>query len=142
MSKTRKCRYTDEQAAMHREAVRIRKMTDEQIVSEIERIRDNAEQQAVEKLDAMIRCEVTDEFCKKYGIDLDPNESQSETLRKIYVALVYTIETLDECTKAARTEKIFRTPEAKELFMKKLTSTPGIGKATADKIRKFIEEHC
>ena len=35
MSKTRNCRYTDEERAVHAEAVRLRKMTDRQLVEEV-----------------------------------------------------------------------------------------------------------
>lgn len=37
MSKKRKCRYTPEETAIHAEAVRLRKMTDRQLVEEFHR---------------------------------------------------------------------------------------------------------
>lgn len=37
MSKRRKCRYTPEEQAIHDEAVRLRKMTDKQLVEEFHR---------------------------------------------------------------------------------------------------------
>lgn len=40
MSKTRKCRYTAEELAIHEEAVRLRKMTDKQLVEEFHRAAD------------------------------------------------------------------------------------------------------
>ncbi len=40
MSKKRKCRYTAEELAIHEEAVRLRKMTDKQLVEEFHRAAD------------------------------------------------------------------------------------------------------
>lgn len=40
MSKKRKCRYTAEEQAIHEEAVRLRKMTDRQLVEEFHRAAD------------------------------------------------------------------------------------------------------
>ena len=40
MSKKRKCRYTTEELAIHEEAVRLRKMTDKQLVEEFHRAAD------------------------------------------------------------------------------------------------------
>lgn len=40
MGKKRKCRYTEEELAIHDEAVRLRKMTDKQLVEEFHRARD------------------------------------------------------------------------------------------------------
>lgn len=40
MAKRRKCRYTAEQLAIHEEAVRLRKMTDKQLVEEFHRAAD------------------------------------------------------------------------------------------------------
>lgn len=40
MSKKRKCRYTTEELAIHEEAVRLRKMTDRQLVEEFHRAAD------------------------------------------------------------------------------------------------------
>lgn len=40
MSKKRKCRYTAEEQAIHEEAVRLRKMTDKQLVEEFHRAAD------------------------------------------------------------------------------------------------------
>lgn len=40
MSKKRKCRYTVEELAIHEEAVRLRKMTDRQLVEEFHRAAD------------------------------------------------------------------------------------------------------
>ena len=40
MAKKRKCRYTAEELAIHEEAVRLRKMTDRQLVEEFHRSRD------------------------------------------------------------------------------------------------------
>lgn len=37
MAKKRKCRYTPEELALHEEAVRLRKMTDKQLVEEFHR---------------------------------------------------------------------------------------------------------
>lgn len=37
MSKKRKCRYTPEEAALHKEASRLRRMTDKQLVEEFHR---------------------------------------------------------------------------------------------------------
>lgn len=37
MSKKRKCRYTPEEAALHKEAARLRRMTDKQLVEEFHR---------------------------------------------------------------------------------------------------------
>ena len=43
MSKKRKCRYTQEEAAIHEEAVRLRKMTDQQLVEAFRKERESAE---------------------------------------------------------------------------------------------------
>lgn len=40
MAKKRKCRYTTEELAIHEEAVRLRKMTDRQLVEEFHRAAD------------------------------------------------------------------------------------------------------
>lgn len=40
MAKKRKCRYTAEELAIHEEAVRLRKMTDKQLVAEFHRAAD------------------------------------------------------------------------------------------------------
>ncbi|MCD7891584.1 MAG: hypothetical protein LUG26_07565 [Ruminococcus sp.] len=40
MSKKRKCRYTQEELAIHKEAVRLRNMTDSQLVAEFHRAAD------------------------------------------------------------------------------------------------------
>lgn len=40
MSKKRKCRYTPEETALHKEAVRLRNMTDKQLVEEFHRAAD------------------------------------------------------------------------------------------------------
>lgn len=40
MAKKRKCRYTTEELAIHEEAVRLRKMTDKQLVEEFHRAAD------------------------------------------------------------------------------------------------------
>ena len=40
MGKKRKCRYTTEELAIHEEAVRLRKMTDKQLVQEFHRAAD------------------------------------------------------------------------------------------------------
>ena len=40
MSKKRKCRYTPEEQALHKEAVRLRNMTDRQLVEEFHRAAD------------------------------------------------------------------------------------------------------
>ena len=40
MSKKRKCRYTPEELALHKEAVRLRNMTDKQLVEEFHRAAD------------------------------------------------------------------------------------------------------
>lgn len=40
MAKKRKCRYTAEELAIHEEAVRLRKMTDKQLVEEFHRAAD------------------------------------------------------------------------------------------------------
>ena len=37
MSKKRKCRFTPEETALHREAIRLRKMSDKQLVEEFHR---------------------------------------------------------------------------------------------------------
>ena len=40
MSRKRKCRYTPEELALHKEAVRLRNMTDKQLVEEFHRAAD------------------------------------------------------------------------------------------------------
>lgn len=42
MSKTRNCRYTEGEKALHNEAVRVRKMTDQQLTDHMRHIRDEA----------------------------------------------------------------------------------------------------
>lgn len=49
MAKKRKCRYTAEELAIHEEAVRLRKMTDRQLVTEFHRA---AEQETAKNVSA------------------------------------------------------------------------------------------
>lgn len=74
MAKKRKCRYTAEEQAIHEEAVRLRKMTDKQLVEEFHRA-----------ADAEIAVRVPEE-AQGEPEEADPNENTSQ-LEKLLNAL-------------------------------------------------------
>lgn len=74
MSKKRKCRYTAEELAIHEEAVRLRKMTDKQLVEAFHRAADTE-----------IAVRVPD-VAQDEPEEADPNENTSE-VQKLLSAL-------------------------------------------------------
>lgn len=74
MSKKRKCRYTAEELAIHEEAVRLRKMTDKQLVEEFHRAADT---------EVAVRVPDVAQNCEK---EADPNENTS-AVEKLLSAL-------------------------------------------------------
>jgi hypothetical protein len=75
MSKRRKCRYSAEELAVHEEAVRLRKLTDKQLVEEFRRVAEAAEM--------AVR---VPEAAQAASGEADPNENTS-TVQKLISAL-------------------------------------------------------
>ena len=75
MAKKRKCRYTAEELAIHEEAVRLRKMTDRQLVEEFHRA-------AEPEVSLSSSCEAQDE-----AEAADPNDENTSAIEKLLSAL-------------------------------------------------------
>ena len=67
MSKKKNCRYTQEERAIHEEAVRLRKMTDKQLVSEFHRAADT---EMVTRVSTGLQDGADDDRADKYTTDV------------------------------------------------------------------------
>lgn len=74
MAKRRKCRYTAEELAIHEEAVRLRKMTDKQLVEEFHRAADTD-------------CIADSRRTSQEGGETDNSENDTPAIKKLLVAL-------------------------------------------------------
>lgn len=127
MGKKRKCRMNEEEIRIHEMAIKLRKKTDEQLVTDyFEQYQKGIEEGGFGEDEIRMLSDI--------GVQMVSKAGKRKTVPQIIRELVSIIAR----NKQRRPDGFFKSTGAKEKFLEVAKATPGIGGATYQKIERLV----